>query len=243
MGWMHDTLEYFSKDPLFRQFNHKNLTFPMLYAWSENYVLVLSHDEVVHMKGSLINKMPGEIWEKFANLRLLFGYMYAQPGKKLIFMGGEIAQWNEWNCNVSLDWDLLEYESHEKFHNYMKFLNELYKNEPAFYEMDKSSEGFKWVEFNDEANSVVSFIRYAKDPKDYMVCVFNMTPVVRENYFVGVPEHRPYKEIMNSDSEIFWGSNLGNMGGFWSDNVEQSGMPCRLNLTLPPLSAMYFKPE
>lgn len=242
MGWMHDTLDYFASDPLYRKFNHKNVTFPLLYAWSENYCNVFSHDEVVHMKGSMIRKMPGDVWERFANLRLLYAYMYTMPGKKLLFMGADMAQWNEWNCNQSLDWNLLDYESHRKLNDYVRYLNQIYRDEKSLHEKDHSPDGFRWIRFDDSDTGVISYLRFANDPKDHLVCVMNMTPVTRYNYRVGVPEHRPYRELLNSDAEMFWGSNVGNYGGYWSDPIPKDGQHSSLNMTLPPLSALVFKP-
>ncbi|OGW05259.1 MAG: 1,4-alpha-glucan branching enzyme [Nitrospinae bacterium RIFCSPLOWO2_01_FULL_39_10] len=243
MGWMHDILEFFSKDPIHRKYHHNNLTFAMLYAFHENFILVLSHDEVVHGKASLLSKMPGDFWQKFANLRLLLSYMYAQPGKKLLFMGGDIGQWHEWNHSHSLDWHLLQYEPHSKLQRFIKDLNQIYKAEPAMWEVDFEYTGFEWIDFHDWERSVVSFIRKGKDPDNHLVFVFNFTPTPRYNYKIGVPSHCFYKEVLNSDSDVYYGSNLGNKGGRWSDQVSWQGKPCSLNITLPPLSAVVFKPE
>ncbi|HLA48437.1 MAG TPA: 1,4-alpha-glucan branching enzyme, partial [Nitrospinota bacterium] len=243
MGWMHDILEYITKDPIFRKYHHNNLTFAMLYAFHENFILVLSHDEVVHGKASLLSKMPGDFWQKFANLRLLLGYMYAQPGKKLLFMGGDMGQWHEWNHNQSLDWHLLQYEPHTKLQRFIKDLNQIYKTEPAMWEVDFEYTGFEWIDFHDWERSIVSFIRKGKDSDNHLVFVFNFTPTPRFNYKIGVPSHCFYKEILNSDSDIYYGSNLGNEGGRWSDQVLWQGKPCSLNITLPPLSAIVLKPE
>ncbi len=242
MGWMHDILGYFSKDPVFRKHHHDNLTFAMLYAFHENFILSLSHDEVVHGKRSLLDKMPGDLWQKFANLRSLLGYMYAQPGKKLLFMGVEIGQWWEWYHDASVDWHLLQHEPHAKLQRFMQDLNRVYQSDPALWEVDFHYTGFEWIDFRDWAHNVVTFIRRGKNTGDYLVCVYNFAATARHNYRVGVPEHRYYKELLNSDSDIYWGSGLGNAGGFWSDPVPWQGRPCSLNLTLPPLSAMYFKP-
>jgi 1,4-alpha-glucan branching enzyme len=243
MGWMHDILEYFSTDPLYRRYNHNNLTFALLYAFNENFVLVLSHDEVVHGKRSIVDKMPGDMWNKFANLRLLYGYMYCQPGKKLLFMGGEIGQWSEWDCNRSLDWHLLEQEPHQKLHNWVRDLNHLYQSEKALYEVDFSYDGFEWIDFNDYEHSVVSFIRKSKNPCDFLVCIFNFTPIVRHNYRVGVPKKDFYDELLNSDSEEYWGSNVGNIGGVEAEQIWWQGREFSLNLTLPPLGMIILKPQ
>lgn len=243
MGWMHDTLEYFSKDPVHRKYNHNNLTFSLLYAFTENFVLILSHDEVVHGKKALLDKMPGDFWQRFANLRLLYGFMYCHPGKKLLFMGGEIGQWTEWRCSDSIDWHLISYEPHEKLQRYVKDLNHLYKQESALYEIDFHHPGFEWIDFGDWEGSIVSFIRKGKDPEDFLVIVLNFTPVPRFNYRIGVPLSGFYKEIMNSDSEIYWGSNLGNSGGIYAEPIPWHGRQSSLKLTLPPLGMIVLKKE
>ncbi|MBN1348594.1 1,4-alpha-glucan branching protein GlgB [candidate division KSB1 bacterium] len=242
MGWMNDFLTYFSKDPVHRKYHHNMITFALLYAFHENFVLVLSHDEVVHGKGSLLNKMPGDMWQKFANLRALLGFMFGHPGKKLLFMGAEIGQWDEWNQDHSLDWHLLQYEPHQKLQQFMKDLNRLYKSETALYEVDFEHSGFEWVDFLDADNSVISFIRRGTEPDDFLLFVCNFTPVYREDYRVGVPLRAFYKEILNSDSDIYWGSNKGNFGGVWSEDVPWHGRYYSLNLKLPPLSTSIFKP-
>ena len=241
MGWMNDSLEYISKDPIHRKFHHNNLTFSLIYAFTENFILVLSHDEVVHGKRSLINKMPGDYRQKFSNLRLFYGFMYGHPGKKLLFMGGEFGQWIEWQVNKSLDWHLLEYELHQKLQKYVRDLNLLYKSQPALYEIDFSSDGFEWIDFRDVNNSVISFIRKAKNPKDFILLIYNFTPVPRFGYRIGVPEHKFYKEILNSDSEIYGGSNLGNVGGIMPESIPWQGKPFSINIILPPLSVLIFK--
>ncbi|BCB96649.1 1,4-alpha-glucan branching enzyme GlgB [Dissulfurispira thermophila] len=243
MGWMHDTLEYFSKDPIFRKYHSNNLTFSMLYAFTENFVLPFSHDEVVHGKRSMLDKMPGDMWQKFANLRTLYGYMYGHPGKKLLFMGSEFGQWREWNFDDSLDWHLLEYEPHRKLQRFLSDLNNIYKKEPAMYEVDFEWHGFEWIDFHDSEQSIISFIRRAKKHDDFLVFVFNLTPVPRFGYRIGVPKGGYYREIMNSDSEIYWGGNLGNMGGVYADDIPHHERQFSLNLTLPPLSVLIFKPE
>ncbi len=243
MGWMHDTLCYMSKDPIYRKYCHDNLTFSLLYAFQENFILPLSHDEVVHGKGSLIAKMPGDVWQKFANLRLLFGLMYAHPGKKLLFMGQEIAQWREWDYKSSLDWHLLNHELHKKLQKFVKDLNTLYKKEPSLYLVDFQPDGFEWIDFHDVEKSIISFIRKEKDVRDLLIFVFNFTPVPRENYKVGVPFGGFYREILNSDSRIYGGSNTGNMGGVFAENLPFHGRLFSLTLTLPPLGMVVLKPE
>ncbi|APT75614.1 1,4-alpha-glucan branching protein [Marinitoga sp. 1137] len=241
MGWMNDSLRYMARDPLFRKHHQNELTFSLVYAFSENYILVLSHDEVVHGKGSMINKMPGDYWQKFANLRLFYSYMFAHPGKKLLFMGNDIAQFNEWNCKKALDWNLLEFDSHKKMLKLIDDLNRLYKENPELYEVDYSPEGFEWIDYNDAENSVISFIRKGKNPDEFIVAVFNFTPVVRYDYRIGVPKPGFYKEILNTDSEIYWGSNVGNQGGIYAEHIPFHGREYSINITLPPLAGIYFK--
>ncbi|MBI5211862.1 MAG: 1,4-alpha-glucan branching enzyme, partial [Nitrospirae bacterium] len=243
MGWMHDTIEYFSKDPMYRKYHTNNLTFSMLYAFTENFILPFSHDEVVHGKRSMLDKMSGDMWQKFAGLRTLYGYMYGHPGKKLLFMGSEFGQWSEWNSAESLDWHLLEYEPHQRLHRFVRDLNEVYKSEPAMHEVDSEWYGFEWIDFNDSDSSVISFIRRAKNPDDFLVFVFNLTPVPRFGYRVGVPNGGFYREILNSDSEIYWGGNLGNAGGVYAGDVPCHKRQFSLNLTLPPLSVLILKPD
>ena len=242
MGWMNDILAYFSKNPIHRKYHQNNLTFALLYAFTENFVLVLSHDEVVYGKRALLDKMPGDFWQRFANLRLLYAYMYAQPGKKLLFMGGEIGQWSEWNSNQSVDWHLLQYEPHERLKNFVRDLNIFYQNEPSLYEIDFSHEGFEWIDFGDFQRSVVSFLRRAKNPDDFLVFAFNFTPVPRYHYRIGVPKWGFYKEVLNSDSALYWGSNVGNYGGVHTDPIWWHGRPCSISVNLPPLGAVAFKP-
>ena len=243
MGWMHDTLEYFSRDPIFRKYYHNTLTFRMLYAFHENFVLPLSHDEVVHGKGSLLRKMPGDDWQKFANLRLLFGYMYGEPGKKLLFMGGEFGQWDEWYHEKSLDWHLLEFPPHAGMQRWVEDLNRFYRQEPALYEKDFSSEGFEWVDCSDLDHSIISFLRKGRDPKDTLLVVCNFTPVTHLNYRVGVPEGGFWQEILNSDATDYWGSGQGNLGGMEAAPIPFHGRFHSLNLILPPLGVMFFKRE
>ncbi len=243
MGWMNDTLRYFSLDPIHRKFHHGELTFSMLYAFNENFVLPLSHDEVVHGKRSLLAKMPGDDWNKFANLRLLFGYMYSHPGKKLLFMGAELAQWSEWRENASLDWNLLESQPHQGIQQLLTDLNHLYQREPALHEVEFEWPGFEWLEVHDSDASVLAFIRRARQPEDFLVIVCNFTPVTREDYRVGVPERCFYREALNTDSSFYGGSNVGNDGGAPADPVPWNDRQFSLKLTLPPLSVLIFKPK
>ncbi len=242
MGWMHDVLEYMSHEPIHRRYHHNQLTFGLLYAFTENFVLPLSHDEVVHGKGSLIDKMPGDYWQKFANLRALYGFMWAHPGKKLLFMGGEFAQWNEWNSAGSLDWDLLAFPSHQGVSNLIADLNALYKKSPALYEMDFEPKGFEWISANDTDNSIISFVRYNKDRSKHMVCVCNFTPVPRENYRIGVPSSGTYFERLNTDSHFYGGSDMGNLHGCVNaENVASHGKTHSVNLTIPPLGVLFLE--
>jgi 1,4-alpha-glucan branching enzyme len=243
MGWMHDTLQYMSRDPIHRKHHQNELTFRQLYASAENFVLPLSHDEVVHGKGSLLGKMSGDEWQKFANLRLLFGYMYAQPGKKLLFMGGEFGQWNEWNHDTSLDWHLLEYETHAGMQRWVTDLNQFYRNEPALHERDCDAAGFAWVDCNDSDHSVLSFLRKGRSIHDVMLIVCNFTPVVRHNYRVGVPREGFWREVLNSDAEVYGGSQQGNMGGIEAGPISSHGHFHSVNLTLPPLAIVFLKSE
>ncbi len=243
MGWMHDTLEYFSNDPIHRKFHANDLTFSMLYAFTENFVLPFSHDEVVYGKRSLLNKMTGDMWQKFANLRALYGYLYGHPGKKLLFMGAEFGQWDEWNFDKSLDWHLLQYEQHIKLKKYLTDLNALYRTEAALYEVDYEWRGFEWIDFRDADNSVLSFIRKTKEGDDFLVFVLNLTPVPRQDYRIGVPKGGSYRELMNSDSALYWGSNMGNSGGVSADEIEVYGRKYSLKLILPPLSCLILKPS
>jgi 1,4-alpha-glucan branching enzyme len=241
MGWMHDTLEYMSKDSLFRRYHHNKLTFRMIYAFHENFVLPLSHDEVVYGKGSLIGKMPGDDWQKFANLRSLFGYMYAQPAKKLLFMGGEIGQWREWVHDASLDWDLLDYPFHAGLQRWVQDLNWLYRNEPALHELDCDPGGFEWIDCDDADSSVVSLIRKGKSRAAVILVLCNFTPVPRYSYRVGAPRGGQWQEILNSDAAEYGGGNMGNLGGVEAAPVGLHGRPYSLTLTLPPLSVSFFK--
>ncbi len=241
MGWMHDTLTYMGKDPIHRRFHHNQLTFRMLYAFTENFVLPLSHDEVVHGKGSLLKKLSGHDEEKFANLRLLYGYMYGQPGKKLLFMGGEFGQWREWCHEESLDWHLLQYEPHAATQRWVQDLNRLYRAEPALHELDFDPAGFEWIDCNDSDQSTLSFLRRARSTDELILVVCNFTPIPRFNYRVGVPRGGLWNELLNSDAREYGGGGMGNAGGFAADPLPAHGRSHSLNLTLPPLAALFFK--
>jgi 1,4-alpha-glucan branching enzyme len=243
MGWMHDTLDYMSKEPVHRKYHHERLTFGLLYAFNENFILPLSHDEVVHGKGSLLAKMPGDRWQKFANLRAYYAFMFTQPGKKLLFMGGEFAQEREWNHDSSLDWHLLSDEMHTGVHRIVRDLNRLYREETALYERDCEPEGFSWIDCNDAESSVVSYIRRGADPDDFVIIIVNFTPVVRDGYRIGAPRSGRYREILNTDSALYGGSDVGNSGVVEAENEPSHGMAASLSLTLPPLGALVFKPE
>ncbi len=243
MGWMHDTLEYMSKDPVHRYYHHSKLTFRMVYAFQENFVLPLSHDEVVYGKRSLLRKMPGDDWQKFANLRILFGYMYAQPAKKLLFMGGEIGQWDEWHHESCLSWHLLDQPLHSGIQRWVQDLNQLYRNEPALHEQDFDPAGFEWIDCNDAFQSTISMMRKARSTDDVVVVVLNFTPVPRNNYRVGVPIDGFWREVLNSDAEDYGGSGLGNLGSIEATSVSHHGRPCTLTLTLPPLAVVFLKCE
>jgi 1,4-alpha-glucan branching enzyme len=243
MGWMHDMLEYFSKDSIYRKFHHNNLTFALLYAFTERFLLPLSHDEVVHGKRSLLSKMPGDVWQQFANLRLLYGLMYGFPGKKLLFMGGEFGQWLEWNHDRSLDWHLLSYETHARLQQWVRDLNMLYRSEPALHEIDFHYSGFEWIDFHDTEGSVISFLRKGKNPYDVIVVVCNFTPVPRWNYRIGAPAGGAYREILNSDSVYYGGSNLGNGGAIMAEAIPHHNQRHSLSLTLPPLAVVVLKRE
>lgn len=243
MGWMHDMLHFMSLDPIHRSYHTENLTFALLYAFNENFILPLSHDEVVHGKASLLSKMPGDNWQKFANLRLLFGYMYGEPGKKTLFMGGEFGQWTEWDHDLELDWELLRHQPHAGLQQYVRDLNTLYRREPALYEQDYDPSGFQWIDFRNSGSTVISFLRKAVSSDVPLVFIFNFTPVPRENYRIGVPVEAFYREILNSDSALYGGSNVGLAGGQPSEPVPSHGFSQSLNLTLPPLGMLILKPE
>lgn len=242
MGWMHDMLDYFSNEPVHRKYHHNQITFGLIYAFNENFVLVLSHDEVVHGKRALLDKMPGDDWQRFANLRALYGYMYGHPGKKMLFMGGEFGQWWEWNHEDSLQWHLCQCEPHLGLQRYSHDLNWLYRTEPALYEVDYNWTGFQWIDFSDTEQSVIAFIRKTKDQGNLIICVCNFTPVPRHGYRIGVPREGWYREVLNSDAATYGGGNIGNGGGVQSEPIPCHGQPCSLSLTLPPLGILYLKP-
>ncbi|MBD3333544.1 1,4-alpha-glucan branching protein GlgB [candidate division GN15 bacterium] len=243
MGWMHDTLEFFTKDPIHRKYHHGTLTFSLLYAFTENFMLPLSHDEVVHGKGSLLNKMPGDHWQKMANLRLLLSYQYTHPGKKLLFMGGEFGQWNEWQHEQSLDWHLLDNPANEGLRRMVEDVNYMYRTEPALHEKDLSPEGFQWIDCNDWEGSVLSFIRHGHNPEDDLVVIANFTPLLRENYRVGLPEPGHWQERFNSDAGLYGGSQKGNFGGVRTRPIPMHGYYQSASITLPPLGVVVFKRE
>jgi 1,4-alpha-glucan branching enzyme len=243
MGWMHDTLKYMAREPVHRKFHHDELTFRAVYANHENFVLPLSHDEVVHGKGSLLNKMPGDDWQKFANLRLLYAYMWAVPGKKLLFMGGEFAQWNEWNHDVSIDWHLARFDRHAQMQALVARLNEVYKQTPALHELDHDARGFEWVKLHDRDNSVLAFLRRGSDERASVLCVCNFTPVVREAYRVGVPSGGHWEQILSSDASRFGGSGVEHPHGLWAKPEPCDGRDQSLELSLPPLGALYLRPS
>jgi 1,4-alpha-glucan branching enzyme len=241
MGWMHDTLDYFTKNPVHRKYHHDRLTFRTLYAYSENFVLSLSHDEVVHGKSSLLGKMPGDDWQKFANLRLLISFMFSQPGKKLLFMGDEIGQWREWDHEKSLDWHLLQYPPHSGLQKLVGDAARLYRNEPALHELDFDPGGFEWVDCNDSLHSVVSYLRRGRSTGDIFLIACNFTPLPRQGYHVGVPRGGYWQEMLNSDAEDYGGSGQGNLGGLQAAPADFHGRPFSLSITLPPLAAVFFK--
>ena len=241
MGWMHDTLRYFAREPIYRRFHQNDVTFRMMYAFTENFVLPLSHDEVVHGKGSLYGKMPGDDWRKAANLRLLFAHMYANPGKKLLFMGGELGQIREWNHDASLDWELLENPRHAGIHRWMQDLNKAYRDVPAMHELDMSPEGFEWIDCCDTENSVASLLRRSKTrPDEIVVAVMNFTPTPLHNYQIGVPRGGHWKEMLNSDADVYGGSGQGNMGGLDAVPIPLHGRKWSVTITLPPLGAVFL---
>ena len=243
MGWMHDTLEYFSKDCIYRKFHQNQLTFSIWYAFFENFILPLSHDEVVYGKGSLLRKMPGDDWQKFANLRLLFGYMFGEPGKKLIFMGGEFGQWDEWYHEKSLAWDLLEYPAHQGVQQWVQDLNRLYREEPAMHQLDFSGAGFEWIDFRDADSSVIAFLRKPAASDDLIMIAANFTPAPRTNYRFGVPRAGCWRELLNSDSKVYGGSGYGNFGGLDAVPIPSHGHNYSLSLVLPPLGIVFLKSE
>ncbi len=241
MGWMHDILEYVQQDPVHRRWHHNRVTFSMLYAWSENFVLPFSHDEVVHGKGSMINKIPGDSWQKAATLRTLYAYQYAHPGKKLLFMGGEFGMWREWSEKWGLPWDIVGEPPHQGIERFVRDLNTLYRREPALYEVDFDPAGFQWIDANDNENSVFAFLRRGRQEGEFLVCALNFTPVPREGYRIGVPEPGLYEELLNSDASIYGGGNLGNAGAVRTEPIAAHGYPQSLRLVVPPLGALYLK--
>jgi 1,4-alpha-glucan branching enzyme len=242
MGWMHDTLAYFSHDPVHRRFHHDQLTFSLIYAFSENFVLPLSHDEVVHGKGSLLGKMPGDPWQQRANLRALYGYMWAHPGKKLLFMGGELGQEQEWRSDGSLDWHLLERQEHAGIQELVRDLNLRYRDEPALWELDFEPAGFRWLEANDADANVVAFARYGADGTRVLVCACNFSPVPRYGYRVGLPHGGPWRERLNTDDERYGGGGIGNPGTIEAERTPWHDQPYSAGLTLPPLGVLWLVP-
>ena len=243
MGWMHDMLRYMGKDPVHRKWSHNDITFSMLYAYHENFILPFSHDEVVHGKGAMLAKMPGDMWQKHANLRALYAYMFGHPGKKLLFMGGEIGQMREWNYDTGLDWSVLDHAAHRGLQRLVHDLNALYRAEPSLHQVDYDPAGFAWIDCNDHEHSVVSFMRRARDARDFTVVVANFTPVVREQYRIGVPEAGHYVELLNTDAGIYGGGNVGNDGVVKAEATPAHGHPYSLLLRLPPLGTLLLKPE
>ncbi len=241
MGWMHDILEYVTQDPVHRRWHHGQITFSMLYAFTENFVLPFSHDEVVHGKRSMLDKMPGDIWQKHANLRALYGYMYAHPGKKLLFMGLEFGQWREWNHDASLDWHLLDEPLHAGMQRWVRDLNHVYQREPSLHEVDFEGAGFSWINCQDSDNSVISLIRRARNPQDFTVAVVNFTPVPRQGHRIGVPEPGWYTELLNSDSHLYGGGNVGNQGRVHTDQIPSDGFGQSLSIVVPPLGCVLLK--
>jgi 1,4-alpha-glucan branching enzyme len=243
MGWMHDVLDFMSQDPVFRSYHHNQITFGLVYAFSENFVLPFSHDEVVYGKRSMLKKMPGDEWQKFANLRLLYGFLFGHPGKKMMFMGDEFGQQSEWNHDASLDWHLLQNPFHAGLQRWVRDLNTLYRGDPAFYELDFDARGFEWVDCKDFQRSVICFLRNGQNPDDQLLFVCNFTPVVQQNYRVGVPREGSWKEILNSDAPLYSGSGQGNFGGVTTAPLPMHGRPFSLNMTLPPLAIVVFRLE
>jgi 1,4-alpha-glucan branching enzyme len=241
MGWMHDTLDYFSREPIFRRYHHDRLTFGFLYAFTENFILPLSHDEVVHGKRSLLSKMPGDRWQKLANLRALFGLMWAEPGKKLLFMGQELGQWREWNHDESLDWHLLDDPDHRGVQRLVRDLNRLYRAEPPLWEADCEPAGFRWIDPRAADMNVVAFLRIAPSTGRQLLCVGNFSPVVRHDYLIGAPRPGHYRELLNTDSAHYGGSDVGNFGGVTARPWPCHGEPFSLALTLPPLAMLFFE--
>ncbi len=243
MGWMNDTLAYFEEDPVHRKYNHDKLTFSQIYAWTENFTLPFSHDEVVHLKRSMLDKMPGDDWQKLANLRLLFAWQIAHPGKKLQFMGNEFGQWREWNVKTALEWELLENEQHAGVHLVTSDLNKLYLNEPGLHFFDFQSEGFRWIDCNDADQSIISLMRQSDKEEEAIICILNFTPVVRTEYRLGVPSAKDYREILNTDAQLYGGSNVGNKGLIQTEKTPWTGFEHSISITVPPLAALFLKAE
>jgi 1,4-alpha-glucan branching enzyme len=243
MGWMHDTLAYFSNDPIHRRYHHNELTFSLVYAWTENFLLPLSHDEVVHGKGSLLQKLPGDRWQQLANLRSLFAYMWAHPGKKLIFMGSELANPDEWRHDGELPWALLEDSQHAGVRALIRDLNLVYRDEPALWQVDFTPEGFRWIEANDALHNVVAFERLSKDGERSVVCVANLSPVPREGYRLGLPREGRWLELLNTDSDLYAGSGVGNLGAVETEAKPWHDREFSALVTVPPLGVVWFRPE
>lgn len=243
MGWMHDVLSYMSTDPVFRTYHHNEITFSLMYAFTENFILPFSHDEVVYEKGSMLRKMPGDEWQKFANLRLLYGFMFSHPGKKLLFMGNEFGQWSEWNHDASLDWHLLEIPFHAGLKRWVRDLNTFYRGQPSIHEGDATAASFEWVDCKDHQRSILSFIRRAHNHDDITLVTCNFTPVTRQNYRIGVPCEGFWKEVLNSDAPLYGGSGQGNMGGLEAAPLPIHGRAFSLNMTLPPLGVVFLRHE
>jgi 1,4-alpha-glucan branching enzyme len=241
MGWMHDTLKYFQTDPLFRAGNHSKLTFGFLYAWSENFILPLSHDEVVHMKGALLEKMPGYVEQRLGNLRALYGYMWAHPGKKLLFMGGEFGQWREWNETESLDWHLLEDPAHKGIQHLVRDLNRIYASENSLWDADGEPAGFQWIDANNAAENIASFIRRSPSTGRELVCVGNFSPVRRENHRLGLPRPGQYRLLLNTDAEVYGGSGVETANSFEAEENPFHGQSYSASITLPPLTTLWFE--
>jgi len=240
MGWMNDILEYFERDPIYRKFHHGDISRSLTYVFTENFLLPLSHDEVVHGKGAMISKMPGDEWQRFANLRLLYLCQYTHPGQKLLFMGCEIGQTSEWNVNESIPWHLLEFAPHKGLQDFVRSLNQTYTQESALYDINYKPEGYEWIDHQDHENTVLSFIR--KSENGYVVVVLNFSPVVRNDYQVGVPELTNYQEILNSDDKAYWGSGVQNEGLIKATKANAHGRPYAINITIPPLAGIILKP-
>ena len=241
MGWMHDSIKYFSVDPLYRRYHHNQLTFSLIYAFTENFMLPFSHDEVVYGKGSMLRKMPGDEWQQFANLRLLYSYMFTHPGTKLLFMGAEFGQGTEWNYQHSLDWHVLEYANHQGIKETVKALNHLYRSEPALYEKGFDYSSFEWIDGGNANDSILVYVRKGHDEENDLVIVLNMTPIPHHNFRIGVPAKGNWGEIFNSDAKSFWGGGVSNLAAVQSETVSWHGRENSINITVPPLSATVFK--